>query len=313
MADYPAGVPISEVTRRNLVDEMTITRVNWAGRFDEPDFLARLYNLQEMPSHDRRYSNAYDDIRKHQVMNNDWDDNWVFYDSRFNLLHAHDEELLRFLAETVHPVVRLNPQNAAELVEMYNRHLRVDGYELHTVTDISGKPVYGARSLAEGIPAVNQLRGSSPDLVDHAYLSRQITRMEASIQTDPDLAIGTAKELIETVAKTILDQRNVAYGNSDDMPALLKKVRAELDLTPNDIDAAARGAEIIRKLVNNLASITQSLTELRNLYGTGHGKALGTEGLSSRHARLAVGTAASLATFLLETHNSDDPTRPKSS
>ena len=41
--------------------------------------------------------------------------------------------------------------------------------------------------------------------------------------------------------------------------------------------------------------------ELRGLYGTGHGKHANTEGLSARHAKLAVGAAATLVTFLFET------------
>ena len=37
------------------------------------------------------------------------------------------------------------------------------------------------------------------------YLKQQIQRMEQSIDSDPSLAIGTAKELIETCCKTILN------------------------------------------------------------------------------------------------------------
>jgi hypothetical protein len=60
-------------------------------------------------------------------------------------------------------------------------------------------------------------------------------------------------------------------------------------------------------LLNNslapaLATVSQSLAELRNLYGTGHGKGGRTKGLSPRHAKLAVGAAATLAVFLFETH-----------
>ncbi|MHB8290209.1 MAG: abortive infection family protein [Acidimicrobiales bacterium] len=39
--------------------------------------------------------------------------------------------------------------------------------------------------------------------------------------------------------------------------------------------------------------------ELRNSYGTGHGKPLGRSGLGPRYARLAVGTASRLATVHL--------------
>ena len=68
--------------------------------------MARLYDLSSLPSHDYRYANASRDIFQHRVRNSDWEDDWVFYDSRFNLMYKSDEEFLRFLAETVHPIVR---------------------------------------------------------------------------------------------------------------------------------------------------------------------------------------------------------------
>jgi hypothetical protein len=71
---------------------------------------------------------------------------------------------------------------------------------------------------------------------------------------------------------------------------------------PDDVPAAAKGAEFIKKLLGNLAVTVQTLTELRNLYGTGHGKSGRTRGLLPRHGRLAAGAAASLASFLYETH-----------
>ena len=35
------------------------------GRLSELDFLSRIYDLENMPSHDSRYRNAYDDISCH--------------------------------------------------------------------------------------------------------------------------------------------------------------------------------------------------------------------------------------------------------
>src|SRR5947209_5042830 len=54
--------------------------------------------------------------------------------------------------------------------------------------------------------------------------------------------------------------------------------------------------------LNNLATISQGLAELRNPFGTGHGKDAGSRGLNKRHARLAVGAATTLGVFLFETH-----------
>ena len=42
---------------------------------------------------------------QHRVNNFDWNDDWVFYDSRFNILYAEDDIFPRFLCEMLHPVV----------------------------------------------------------------------------------------------------------------------------------------------------------------------------------------------------------------
>jgi hypothetical protein len=127
--------------------------------------------------------------------------------------------------------------------------------------------------------------------------------MEASVLNDPSLAIGTAKELVETCCKTILEARNVAFAKSADLPELMKLTIKELELTPDDIPNEAKAADTIKRLLSNLATITQGIAELRNQYGTGHGKAAGAKGLGSRHAKLAVGAASTLAVFLAETYN----------
>lgn len=45
---------------------------------------------------------------------------------------------------------------------------------------------------------------------DARHLKQEISRMTAAVETDPDLAIGTAKELIETCCKTILQERGIS-------------------------------------------------------------------------------------------------------
>jgi Abortive infection C-terminus len=88
---------------------------------------------------------------------------------------------------------------------------------------------------------------------------------------------------------------------------LTKLAVKALELTPDDIPEKSKAVDIIRRLLSNLATITQSVAELRNYYGTGHGRAAGAKGLGSRHAKLAVGAASTLAVFLTETHNERRP------
>ena len=134
-----------------------------------------------------------------------------------------------------------------------------------------------------------------------SYLTQQITRMEASVEQDPELAIGTAKELVETVCKTILEERG--EDPKGEMPVLVKRTRKALSLLPDDVSDKAKGKEAVNRTFNGLSLVIQSIIELRNLYGAGHGRsAKSHKGIQPRHARLATGAAATLASFLFETH-----------
>ena len=140
---------------------------------------------------------------------------------------------------------------------------------------------------------------------DARHLSEQIRRIEQSINDDPALAIGTAKELVETCCKTILSERGKPITGTPDIPTLTKATLKELNLVPEGIHEQSRGSDVIKRLLSNLGTIGNGLAELRGLYGTGHGKDGKSSGLSARHAKLAVGAASTLATFLFDTHQED--------
>jgi hypothetical protein len=293
---------ISEATRRDIFDAMRVEGLHWSGRLEEPEFLARIFDLSALDSTDHRFRNAAADIWQHRVNNQDWDDDWVFYDFRFNLLHCDDEVLLRFLCETIHPVVRPDVTEAQRLSQVFNQFLEKDGYQLVERTRMSGRPVFvGRRTGVSGTPGVAEARKALV-AADEGYVAQQITRMETAVVNDPPLAIGTAKELVETCCRTILRKRKVRIEGNPDLPQLVKLTVKELELTPDNIPDKAKAAESIKRLLSNLATITQGIAELRNLYGTGHGKDSRSRGLGPRHAKLAVGAASTLAVFLVETH-----------
>lgn len=139
-------------------------------------------------------------------------------------------------------------------------------------------------------------------LFDSSHLQDQIDRIRQAIDDDPGLAIGTSKELVETTCKTLLEALGEQFDKDADVGKLVKQLCRALRLTPEDIPDTTRGAEAIRRTLGQLATIAVGLAELRNLYGTGHGRASGHRGLQPRHARLAVGCAATFATFLFETY-----------
>jgi len=296
---------ISEITRRSITDYLTNKKVQYFGDMDELDFLSRLYDLEAMPSHDRRCKTASGDITTHRVSFNDWKDDWVFADERFNLLKGSDENFLRFLCEMLHPLVRRSPKEVNDLVKIFNKHLAVDGWELYAKDHISRRRIFGTRPIGLKL----DLRGSRAmaAALDADYVHRQISRMEAAIDNEPDLAIGTAKEFVETVCKTILSERKIQLSGCTDIPTLTKETLKELKLVPEGVPEQSRGSEILRRVLSNLATITQGIAEIRGLYGTGHGRDAKTQPIKSRHAKLVVGAAVALATFLFETHKETKP------
>jgi hypothetical protein len=61
--------------------------------------------------------------------------------------------------------------------------------------------------------------------------------------------------------------------------------------------------EAHRAELAQLITLEVGTAELRNAYGTGHGRSGSTvSGLHPRHARLVVGASATLASFLYETY-----------
>lgn len=301
---------VTEVTRRDIFDSLRLGNVDWAGRLDEVTFLSRLYDISNKESTDRRFRNAAGDIWQHRVNNpEDWPTDWVFTDERFDLMHCDDEQFLQFLCEMIHPVVRPNEQGAHDLAGSFNALLCKDGWEITETARISGKPVFSARrALFPRSAALAEAKDVARSL-DSTHLHQQITRMESSIVEDPDLAIGTSKELVESICKTILLEKGQSVDKDEDVPQLVRRTCNLLSLLPQQIPDSTKGIETIKRTLGNLANIAQGLAELRNLYGTGHGKDFKWRGVKPRHARLAVGAATTLAVFLFETYVERSDTR----
>lgn len=139
-----SGNSVSEVTRRAIIDYLVTAEVDWSGRLNDHEFLARLYDLDNLPSDDSRFHDASADIHQHTVNWNDWQSDWVFSDQRFNLLRCSDKEFLSFLCEMVHPVVRPNAEEAAMLIATLNDALANDNWGLSEKKRISDRIVYRA-------------------------------------------------------------------------------------------------------------------------------------------------------------------------
>lgn len=291
---------ISKQTRNNIFDILKIESIDWAGSLSEADFLNRIFDLEKLPSEDYRFNNMAEDLWQHRVNNYDWEMDWVYCDKRLDLTGCDDAIFLQFLCEMLHPVVRPDTTVVYQLQQNFNECLKEDGFELIEKMKLAGHPIFVARNRI--IIAGEKQKNDIINNISEEYVSKQINLMETAIDTVPHLAIGIAKELIETICKTILTERNKPVDKSWDLLKLLKETNKELKLTPNDIPDEAKASSTIKSILGSLSNVVQGISELRNSYGSGHGKDAKFRGLGPRHAKLAVGAASTLAIFLLETH-----------
>lgn len=75
-----------------------------------------------------------------------------------------------------------------------------------------------------------------------------------SLADDPAQDIGSTKELLETVYKTVLGMHGARIGN-EEMPMPLKRTQAALGLDPEDVDGSIPGAKSLPKLPASRAQI----------------------------------------------------------
>lgn len=295
---------ITTITRRNIADDLTTGKLWYHGRLKESDFLNRLYDLSRMPSTDYRpdYDNAYKDIQQHVDRNSDWEPDWVFTDNRFNLMHCEDLVYLRFLRETLSPAVRPSDGKTEEMVAVYNKYLAKDGYEFYKADEKSGVPVFEARLITLGQSDLAAKAVAIKKYVNTEYVNGKINLMNKAVDADTDLALGTGKELLETICKSILQNKSIPVDKNWTLPQLLKATTAALDFKPKAAADPAVAERSIKQILGGISTIVQGVTELRNSYGTGHGKAADFQKLESAYAQLFVGVVAEIALIYLSTN-----------
>ena len=295
-------MPISYEARRNIIQTLIAENISWSGRLDDVAFLSRIYDLDNMPSIDHRFPSARGDIWQHTVNNpGDWPDDWVFTDDRFDLYNCPDDKFLRFLCEMIHPVVRPDRYEALKLLELFNFELRPEGYEIVEKQSKFGNIRYEPTGiLPHTIDALNQLKDLA-DKISSKHLQTEIARMLSSVDDDPELAIGTAKEFVEAISKTILTEKGVQLTGHEDLPKLVRLAMNEAKpMSGIDVDSETQG--VVKKTLGSLSTLVQCVAELRNLHGTGHGREASKKRIDPRFASLAANSAATLALFLYQSY-----------
>ena len=126
----------------------------------------------------------------------------------------------------------------------------------------------------------------------HAVWEKALARRH----NDPEGAITSARTLLETVCKRVLEEAGTPYSDKDDLPTLYRAVSMQLQIAPSQ-----HTEHTFKRILGGVTSVVEGLGSLRNKIGDAHGQGKRPVKPTSRHAQLAVNLAGAMATFVIET------------
>lgn len=124
-------------------------------------------------------------------------------------------------------------------------------------------------------------------------LDTQINRIEYQLESDLAAAIGTAKSLLESVCKTILDLEEEKYTNYDNINKLSKNTIKALGVENPDL---------VSQFGNAIVTAISNLSEIRNkIDDSSHGKSLviQQQNINEITASFLIHSTESIACFLI--------------
>jgi hypothetical protein len=251
--------------------------------------LARFYHGGDGPSHTRLTaaftSGGYSDVAPYRV------------GAAVN--PNKEERILR----TVRAAMR-RPAGAKRLVEALLVDLRVDG-SFNGGDARQGTVRAAQRAFARSGWTLGDDGHLSPagpiDLSTggREALDEQLQRLRRAT-ADPGLLLGSAKDLLEAVAKFVLEELGVPVSAKADYGHLWYLARDRLGILPEQVAPGVPGERQIKAVLQSAWKIAEQVNELRGIQGTGHGRTLPT-GVSTELALLMVREACSVAEFVLTT------------
>ena len=157
------------------------------------------------------------------------------------------------------------------------------------------------------------MHGARDALMDGlGHMDAHVKSIEKAVFENSGLAFDLAKTLIESVCRTILDERSVDHVESDDLPKLFRSVKQHLSFLPEKMSSEVEARKSLEKTLNGLNTAIHGICELRNQCGfASHGSGEPRPVLEAAQALLAAEAADTIVGFLHRMHQQDRTPSPK--
>ncbi|MCM3443277.1 MULTISPECIES: abortive infection family protein [Metabacillus] len=132
--------------------------------------------------------------------------------------------------------------------------------------------------------------------VTFEYIQNTWKKALSRKEEDPEGAITTARSLLESVCKHILEESGVTVDEKWEMPKLYKETQLILNLSPDGYTE-----QIFKQILSGCSSIVNGVASLRNKLSDAHGRGTNVIVPDKKHAKMTVNLSGTIAEFLLTT------------
>ncbi len=141
------------------------------------------------------------------------------------------------------------------------------------------------------------------DVFNSTYMQEVWNKAIARRETDPDGAVTSARQLLESVCKHILTDAQKPFNEKLPLPQLYQLAASELEIAPSE-----HTAPIFSSLFKACTELVESIGRLRNHLSDAHGHGPFGSMPDWRHAELAVNLSAAMATYMAAVWAGRQPT-----
>lgn len=227
-----------------------------------------------------------------------------FINQKINVNHHYNAEQSRELISLISNEKQLfkELQNSQYSFTLDDSYLKIISDCIKFLEGSGGSPIpenMEQMIIVESKPIFYMINKSTIDeniIFDEEHIHTQWQKALKRKISDPEGAITTARTLIESILKYILDEQQITYNENADLSEIYKEVSKSLNLAPEQ-----HQEQIFKQILGGANGIISGLGSLRNKLGDAHGKTKASIKPKARHSELAVNLAGSMAIFLYKT------------
>ena len=269
---------ISEATCRDIESSVNDNKIEWEGRL--PNFKALTDKLE--------FGDNFWHYPQNDLIFRPLNRKRIIDDIGGVLAELETAQVLEFLCQTIHPAVRQDQDEVKKLYSIYNKHLKLDGYEIfETKEKNAGRPIFDFQSIK--IEANLSLENTKK--INRRQVKLKIDDCRKKIkQREYGNAISDAHVLLDACVGEIYKKKTGKdFSKNDNQKGFNHKFK-ELLLELNDESDC-----VFKNIANSLKDIVNKLLQIRNKYGEVHYKDVDA---NEYQAALVVNTTISLVDYL---------------